>query len=60
MLAAIANTPAFNDALMVQPRMQKRRKRPAVQRMVTSSSAEIQAWNAAVEQRKAAKKAGRA
>ena len=33
-----------------------RKRRPPVQRMVTSSSAEIKAWNAAVDARKAAKK----
>ena len=33
-----------------------RKRRPQVQRLVTSSSAEIKAWNAAVDARKAAKK----
>ena len=33
-----------------------RKRRPPVQRMVTSSSDEIKAWNAAVDARKAAKK----
>ena len=33
-----------------------RKRRPQVQRMVTSSSDEIKAWNAAVDARKAAKK----
>ena len=33
-----------------------RKRRPPVKRMVTSSSDEIKAWNAAVDARKAAKK----
>ena len=57
-MAALAAVASAQATPFAQPQRvsQPRRQRDPVQRMVTSASAEIQAWNAAVDARKAAKK----
>ena len=54
-MCAIAPAQAMAQTAQQRP-SQPRRRRPVVQRMQTSESEEIQAWNAAVDARKAAKK----
>lgn len=57
-IMAIAATAAMGEARTsgVWQDRPRPKQRPHVQRMVGGTDAEINAWNAAVEQRKAAKK----
>lgn len=58
-MAVLAATADMQVGAMASPwnnPVPPRKRRPQVQRMVTSSTDEIKAWNAAVDARKAAKK----
>jgi len=57
-MAALAAVASAQATPFAQPQRvsQPRRQRDPVQRMVTSASAEIQAWNAAVDAKKRARK----
>ena len=57
-MAALAAAASAQATPFAQPQRvsQPRRQRDPVQRMVTSASAEIQAWNAAVDAKKRARK----